>query len=196
MHPSLSRPVRSGNGPRVIGALLLLALLGGGAPRFGRAVRADTLVTCSVSEAHLSVGPIEQGLLREINQYRNEQALPPVTLSPTLTRAALWKSAARAEGGAEAHDDPFRSWHQRLLDCGYTADTAKGENLASFDGDLAAAMEPRAVLDAWKASPAHNRVLLTAEYLAIGLARVRPGGGFQTFWTADFGGVVDGEPAQ
>jgi uncharacterized protein YkwD len=144
---------------------------------------------CAVTDDELALSPLEYTLIDAINTYRAALGAPALEVSPSLTRAAVWKSEARAAGAPEAHDDPFRPWDQRLADCGYDLPTAKGENLARVTGELAADEEPAVVVTAWQGSPAHDAVLRDPVYAAAGVARIQAGG--TIYWTAIFGGIPD-----
>src|ERR671914_747014 len=60
---------------------------------------------CTVAAADLTVDGEEQRLLDLINQYRAQHGLGAWKLSPTLTRAAAWKSRDMATNGSRAHAD-------------------------------------------------------------------------------------------
>ena len=166
---------------------VLAALVAGSQPPaiFAERVPAD----CRIDETVLPLDAVEQALLAAINRYRANLGAPVLEVSPTLTRAAVWKSAARAAGAAETHDDPFRRWHERLFDCGYRLNTEEGENLAKIVGVIPAEQEAAQVLAAWQASPSHDRVLRDPAFRAIGLARRQEG--TAVYWTATFGGMHD-----
>jgi uncharacterized protein YkwD len=144
---------------------------------------------CEVDNADLQMEQIEQHMLAAINAYRQQRGLSALESSPTLRRAAMWKSQERGRGGAEAHDDPFRRWDQRLNDCGYDPAAMKGENLAVVDGEPSLEREAEMVLRAWQNSPAHDSILTDSVFSAVGIARVRVPGTLRTYWTADFGSV-------
>jgi hypothetical protein len=173
-------------------AVIAALLVGGGlwaGIQAAPIARAD--LGCVVDPAEVAIDPIEGDLLREINQYRAEQGLGAVELSSLLTQAAVWKSAARVNGGPETHDDPGRHWDARLNDCGYDFNASKGENLARLEGEIPPTIEAHAIVQAWKNSPAHNAVLTEPVFRDIGIARIRSG--TITYWTADFGSVSDSE---
>lgn len=173
--------------PVLAGVVLSIAGLLGLAGHSG----AMSTALCDAPAADAPLEAVEQALIGEINDYRTALGLANVSESPSLRRAAMWKSQDRAEGGPETHDDPTRSWHKRLNDCGYTLDAEKGENLANFEGDIPLADEPAMLVSAWKNSPGHDKVLTDPSYRVVGVARVRVPGTFRTYWTADFGSIPD-----
>lgn len=126
-------------------------------------------------------------MLSIINTYRSQNGLSPLTASPSLSRAALWKSSDMAQNQYFAHDDLGRGWLQRLLDCGYPSSN-DGEDLAAGNADA------QHTFDQWRTSPPHNANLLNPVFHAIGVGRAELAGG-QWYWTADFGPSVDADTA-
>ena len=167
--------------------LILCAVLGDAAA----ASPAAAVGGCAVDGMDGSLDSLETAMLAEINEYRAALGLSRLELSSALRREAVWKAVARASGAAETHDDPDRSWSERFTACGYREDAAIGENLAVFDGDIAPAEEPGRILEAWKASPAHERVQTYPAFTVVGLARVRVPGTFKTYWTAAYGSKAE-----
>lgn len=144
-------------------------------------------VNCDVDTTKLALDPQEQAALNQVNAYRAANGAPPLAVSLTLTRAALWKSASMAAGAPVGHDDASRSWSQRLNDCGYQAGTA-AENIAAGESTGAATVAD------WQSSPPHNENLLNPAYTAVGLKRARsqnPSDTYGWYWTMDFGGGMD-----
>lgn len=138
---------------------------------------------CQTSSAELDAA--EQEMLRLHNQARAAHGLEPLTLSPTLSRAAAWKSAdSSAVPPGFSHTDSLgRSPARRAQDCGYP--TGAGENIAyGFPG-------VRATFDAWMNSDGHRANILSPYYRAIGI------GAEGSAWTVKFGTIVDSqsEPA-
>lgn len=150
---------------------------------------------CDVDNGRLAMDAAELQALDETNQYRIANGLSPLQPDYLLTRMALWKSSelmTSISGGATpAHDDGFRSWDQRFLDCGYTSifpDTYYGENLGGGHdtGD--------ATLIDFEHSPPHNDNLLNPHYTAVGIKRVAaldPNDNYHWYWAMEFGSVVD-----
>ncbi len=156
------------------------------APLAARAQVSDR--ACTVDETELALNDAEQQMLTVINNYRTQHGQGTLEVSTTLTKAALWKSAARANGAPENHDDEDRTWDQRLVHCGYNEFALMGENMGRVGG--APPNEIEGLLDAWKSSVIHNDVLLTDGFRAIGLARVVGGDGV-AYWTTVFGSMTD-----
>ena len=124
-------------------------------------------------------------MLSLINGYRQQNGLSPLTPSPSLSRAALWKSADMAQNQYLSHDDVGRGWIQRLTDCGYPS-TNDGEDLAAGNSDAQRTFEQ------WRTSAPHNANLLSGTFHAVGVGRAEISGGMW-YWAADFGPSVDGD---
>lgn len=169
---------------RVGPALLVLLAIAGA----GRAVLPATLSAqsagCPINPAELAIDAEEQSALEAINALRGANGLAPLTLSGPLTQAAVHKSSLMAAGGGFTHDDPGRSWLQRVAECGYRASNNVTEVLA-VGTDTG-----RATVQMWRDSGPHVRNLLNPSMRAAGIARVR--GAWGWYWTADFGDVADG----
>jgi len=134
----------------------------------------------------------EQELVTRINAFRGERGLPTLAVSDTLTAAAKWMSSDMAVRNYFAHTSlDGRSPTQRMADAGYPAFTTwTGEDLAA--GFTATAD----VLNGWINSPAHLAVLMNSRYRAIGVGRsFAAGSTYGSYWTADFGSLVDGPRA-
>lgn len=137
---------------------------------------------CAVAPDYAMLGAEEQSALSAINDYRAQYGLGPLAYSAVLTRAARWKSNSMAAGAAFAHDDSFRSWSQRLSDCGYTAVSYASENIAAGNErgwDTA---------QQWFNSAGHRANILNPAASVIGIARAE-GGAYGWYWTADFSAV-------
>src|SRR5215218_4814163 len=142
-------------------------------------------VGCAVNPAELSIDAEEQGALDAINALRSAAGLATLSPSPALGQAAAHKSATMAATGFFAHDDPGRTWLQRVQECGYRASPLVWENLAEGTDT------GRATVQLWRDSPPHNQAIMNSSLRAVGIARVRAGGG-AWYWTADFGAAVEG----
>lgn len=132
---------------------------------------------------------LEQDLVARINAFRSARGLPVLAVSDTLTAAAKWMSTDMGARNYFAHTSlDGRSPTQRMADAGYPAfGTWTGEDLA------AGFTTTTDVLNGWINSPAHYAVLVNPQYHAIGVGRgYAPGSTYGWYWTADFGGVVDG----
>ena len=164
--------------------------------RFSRTVVASVLAVVGVLGS-LSAQPaegatldsVEQDLVARINAFRAARSLPTLAISDTLTSAAKWMSLDMGSRNYFAHTSlDGRSPTQRMADAGYPAfGTWTGEDLAAGYTTTAD------VLNGWINSPAHYAVLVNAQYRAIGVGRgFSSGSTYGWYWTADFGGVVDG----
>jgi uncharacterized protein YkwD len=132
---------------------------------------------------------VEQDLVARINAFRAARSLPTLAVSETLTSAAKWMSLDMGSRNYFAHTSlDGRSPTQRMADAGYPAfGTWTGEDLAAGYTTTAE------VLNGWINSPAHYAVLVNAQYHAIGVGRgFTNGSTYGWYWTADFGGIVDG----
>jgi uncharacterized protein YkwD len=167
--------------PAMVLALALgCALLVGG--RSGRTARAEDV--CAVPEGYALLDGEEQAAVRAINDLRAQAGLVPLTVSVALMRPARWKSQFMAATGTFTHDDPFRSWLQRLSDCGYSGRSAVAENLAAGTATGQAAVQMW-----WESSP-HRANLLNPDARFIGIARAAGVGPYRWYWTANFGAAA------
>ncbi len=126
--------------------------------------------------AAAGLGESEQALLTEIGDYRAAAGLPRLRAEPRLAAAARSHAAEMAEKGYFAHRSPTKGRARpadRVAAEGY-AWASVGEVLARGD------VPPRAILEAWWASPAHHRALLLGDVDEAGVARVGE------FWVAVF----------
>jgi uncharacterized protein YkwD len=125
----------------------------------------------------------------QLNQQRAANGkLAPLSVSPLLTASAEWKSLDMSEYQYFDHSDPAppvaRDAGQRMADCGYTYNTAIGENIAEGWPSVAA------VVDAWMNSAGHRANILNGSFTVIGVGVAMDANG-QYWWTTDFGGVAD-----
>jgi uncharacterized protein YkwD len=160
-------------------ASLLVSALGG--IRLAPA-RAEGSCVASYSAAPAAE---EQAAVDAINALRAGNGLAPLAVSSTLTRAAAEKSAGMAAGAPFAHDDPYRTWQQRLADCGFDTRVYVSENIAA--GTETGVETVRM----WQNSPGHLANMLYADVRSVGIARAR-GGAYGWYWTADFS-VAEGD---
>jgi len=126
-------------------------------------------------------------LVTLINGYRAENSLGPLVTSPALTQAAQWMSEDMAGNGYLSHTDSLgRGNLGRLAAFGYDCtayNTWCGESLAA---GTATAWE---TLDAWRKSPAHNDLLLNADFAALGVGCAYNGGStYGWYWVIELGG--------
>ncbi|MEX0785453.1 MAG: CAP domain-containing protein [Dehalococcoidia bacterium] len=167
-------------------AAILVPLLLGVALALSSAAPASAGPNCTVSSA---IDAEEQRFLQLINEHRADNGLGPLALSPKLTKAAAWKSEHMAANDYFAHADAGidRSFSGRIRDCGYTANTWLGENIA------AGKETAEDVFDQWRNSSGHNANMLNPNFNAIGIGRAFDDDStYGWYWTTDFGGLVDG----
>lgn len=135
----------------------------------------------------------ELQFLQLINEYRQNNGLRALLLSDTLTLTSDNHSEDMAKYGFFAHDSVrssyypvgSRPWDRMAVD-GYDYNTYRGENLAVGYETAEEAFE------AWRNSPSHNAAMLDGNYKVVGISRlIIPGSEWGSYWTTDFGGVVD-----
>jgi hypothetical protein len=134
----------------------------------------------------------EQALfLTLINNYRAQNGVAPLQVSPTLQQAAQWMSADLAAKNYFSHTDSLgRDPFQRMAVFGYRYSPA-GENIAAGNSGA------QATFNQWQASAGHNQNMLNPGYKAIGIGRAyNANSSYRWYWTTDFGGVVDGAVGQ
>jgi len=174
--------------PRLFLTVLAGIVLAGFAALGAFATGARAGPNCDIDAA---IDSEEQQFLGLINDYRQDNGLGALALSPTLNRAAAWKSQHMADNNYFAHDDlPIaRTWDDRIADCGYDFNTWIGENIAAGNSSAAATFEQ------WRNSTGHNQNMLNSNYNAIGIGRAfGASAAYGWYWTTDFGGFVDGAP--
>lgn len=141
------------------------------------------LLVASGAPAASSLSPAEAGLLQAVNATRTAHGLAPVSLDPTLTRAARSHSTAMIRGDYFAHGNfkgRMRAFHVQA--------PLVGENLAWGSGRYAAA---GTVVSEWLHSPRHRANLLRPSFTRIGIGASRGGfrgNGGSTVFTVDFAG--------
>ncbi len=130
----------------------------------------------------------ELAFLTLINNYRAQNGLPGLTLSPKLSNASEAHSADMAIRNYFSHtgSDGSSPW-DRIRAAGYTYNTYLGENIAAGFADA------QGNFDAWRNSPPHNEDMLNPNFKAIGIGRYyQAGTAYGWYWTTDFGGVSEG----
>ena len=136
----------------------------------------------------------EQALLENVNNYRIQNGLNPLTISPTLTEAARWMSQDMGDGDYFSHSDSLnRSPFDRMAASGYDCEaynTWCGENLAA---GVSAGSE---TFELWRNSPGHNGNMLNPNYVVAGIAAAfNQDSTYGWYWTLDMGGFDDsGQP--
>lgn len=124
------------------------------------------------------VTPAVNQHLALINQARTQAGVLPLRVSAILHAAAHKKAQQMASGDWFGHTEPSgRTARQLVLEYGYPANAATGENILYGTGD------PVDAFNVWFNSPAHRDNLLSPHYTEVGIAlNVEPS------W--DYGGDV------
>jgi Uncharacterized protein with SCP/PR1 domains len=141
------------------------------------------LFVASGAVAASSLSPAEAGLLQAVNATRAANGLQPLSLDPTLTRAARRHTTEMIRDGYFAHGN----FAGRML-AFHVHGPFLGENLAWGSGAYASA---GAVISEWLHSPGHRANLLRPSFTRIGIGAVQGsflGNGGSTVVTADFAG--------
>lgn len=138
---------------------------------------------CTVTPAQLTISTEEQKLFDDINQYRQQHNLQPLTWSPVLTQAATWLSNDMLAHNALSHTDSLgRNAATRLTQCGNQETNLIGENIDSGNSD------PSALLASWEHAPAQNANLLNASFTEIGISLATGSAQTQAAWTINLAG--------
>ncbi|MCC7366220.1 MAG: CAP domain-containing protein [Dehalococcoidia bacterium] len=166
-------------------ALAGLVLTGFAASTHINSASATTAACAAVDGA---LDPEEVAFYLLINSYREQNGLPPLTISSNLTRASVVHAESMGSRGFFGHDDPSGSTPaSRAASCGYSHGV--GENIAAgtnWQSGLAA-------FEAWRNSPSHNANMLDGRYRQVGIARHHaPGSMYTWYWVTDFGTQFDG----
>jgi uncharacterized protein YkwD len=118
-----------------------------------------------------------------VNQHRASLGLAGLTSDATLSDSAAWKAGHMANYGYFAHDDPAppvaRDPFTRMMDCGYSAGGAMGENIAFGQ------TSPSDVMTAWINSPGHRANIENPSFRSIGVGAAADAGG-TIYWVQDF----------
>jgi uncharacterized protein YkwD len=151
----------------------------------GNGAAADT-TTAGAAAAPACGDAEEVAFLGLVNQYRAENGLEPLAMSPTLTAAARDHSLDMGTQNYFDHTGLNGStFSQRIAAAGYPGGTT-AENI--FAGDPTA----QGAFESWRNSPGHNANMLNPAYKAIGIGRATAqGSDFGWYWTTTFGDVVD-----
>lgn len=165
-----------------------------------RAAAQTPPATTATAASSYCADPEEAAMLKLINEYRSQNGLPALTLSPTLGAAAKHHSESMAQFNYfdAGHDLRFEgpnqdqtvTWQENIANFGYpdNTTTSRAENLAA--GYETAAE----TLAQWQTSPSHNKHLLSDKYQAIGIGRAtNPDSDYTWYWTVTFGSLADAE---
>lgn len=162
--------------------LCLSATLAFGTLTAGASPAGAQTTACPVSAEDQAVDAQEQALLGLINQYRQTNGKPALTLHPGVTRAAAWFSRDMATRNYFAYnhvDSNGRTIDQRLRWCGVSFSNW-AENI------YAGSAEAQRVFDAWRSSPGHNANMLRDGVTAAGIARAyNAASTYRWYWTLD-----------
>ena len=137
---------------------------------------------------------LEAGVLADLNEYRRENGLPALRLSPALSRAARQHSMEMAARGYFAHSSANGSTFDRRIarfyPMGFHRYWSVGENLLWSSPDV----DATSAISMWVNSPEHKANMLNRKWREIGLSAVHsasaPGtysGRPVTIVTTDFG---------
>ena len=127
----------------------------------------------------------QSDLIALINGYRASHGLQQVSGNGALTSAAAWMATDMAAKNYMSHvSSDGRSPSQRMSAFGYPAGSVStGENLAAGYSTASA------VFAGWQASAAHNAILLSPNYNAVGVGLgYNANSTYKWYWAADFGG--------
>jgi uncharacterized protein YkwD len=129
---------------------------------------------------------LASAVINLVNAHRAALGLRTLSVSPALTRSAVWKARHMATYRYMGHDDPAppvaRTVGERLAACGYSG--GWGENIA--EGYPTAA----SVVAGWLASPGHKANIENPSYVVTGSGAAVAAGGI-TLWAQDFGTTPD-----
>jgi uncharacterized protein YkwD len=135
----------------------------------------------------------EVELVRLLNEYRQSSGLQPLMVSDLCSDAAEKHSSDMGKYSFFDHkslqSDFFpigANARVRMSTCGYPYSIAWGENIAGGYSTAAG------VIQDWRGSSTHDRVMTDPVYRVIGIGVVYvPGSPYGYYWTADFGAFVD-----
>jgi uncharacterized protein YkwD len=137
---------------------------------------------------------LASAVIKLVNAHRASLGLRTLSVSPALTRSAVWKARHMATYRYMGHNDPAppvaRTVAERIAACGYSG--SWGENIA--EGYPTAS----SVVAAWLASPGHKANIENPSYVVTGSGAAVAGGGI-TLWAQDFGtssDAVTGSPGE
>ncbi len=131
--------------------------------------------------AQTAADDVAQRVVDLTNQERAKAGLPPLTLDPALSSAALAHSQDMADHDYFSHTGSDGSTvDQRIKAAGYSPLWAYGENIA------AGQPTPEDVVSAWMSSAGHRANILNSGYEHIGVGYVYAAGTpYGYYWTED-----------
>jgi uncharacterized protein YkwD len=127
----------------------------------------------------------QSDLIALINGYRASHGVQQVSANGALSSAAAWMAADMAAKNYMSHiSSDGRTPTQRMSAFGYPAGSLyTGETLGAGYATASA------ILAAWQASSAHNAILLSPNYNAVGIGLgYNASSMYKWYWAADFGG--------
>jgi len=143
-------------------------------------VLAATAASPSSAETHrtaLALTALERGVLADLNAFRRQHGLVPLTLSTPLTEAARQHTEEMAADGYFAHEshDGAAFWQriQHWYAQGSFGYWSVGENLLWSSPSVTAS----GALELWEHSPEHLKNMLTPRWREIGVSAVHVGAG-------------------
>ena len=142
----------------------------------------------TIDEGQRTAESAQSDLIALINAYRSANGLQSVGSNGQLASAATWMANDMATKNYFSHiSSDGLTPVQRIASTGYPAYSVwTGENMAAGYSDAAS------VIAGWKASPAHNAVLMNPNYSAVGIGLVyNANSTYKWYWVADFGGAGD-----
>ena len=151
------------------------------------AISTPTYSACGNQVAPVVNGEFEQQVIELINLERAERSLPPLKRIEELNQAARYHSADLGQDDYFDHDTYDRDgqslyfvclWWQRIQT--YYAGV-RAENIA------AGYTTPEAVVAAWMGSTGHRQNILSSNSDEVGIGYFQGEGGYNTYWTLDFG---------
>lgn len=149
--------------------------------------RTPTYSACGNQVVPVVNGEFEQQVVELINQERAAQSLPPLKRIEELDQAARYHSADLGQDDYFDHDTYDRDgqslyfvclWWQRIQT--YYGGV-RAENIA------AGYTTPEAVVAAWMGSSGHRQNILSSNSDEVGIGFFQGQGGYNTYWTLDFG---------
>jgi uncharacterized protein YkwD len=153
---------------------------------FAATLLTATPAAAAITDEQRTPQSAQSDLIALINAYRAANGLQTVGSNGSLASAATWMANDMATNNYFSHtSSDGRTPVQRIASTGYPAYSVwTGENMAAGYSDAAS------VIAGWKASPAHNAVLMNANYSAVGIGLVyNANSTYKWYWVADFGGT-------
>jgi len=136
-------------------------------------------------ERTVEITSAQSDVIALINGYRASHGVQQIAVNGALTNSAAWMAADMAAKNYMSHiSSDGRSPQQRMSGFGYPAGSMyTGEDLGAGYSSASA------ILAAWQASPAHDAILLSANYNAVGIGLgYNANSTYKWYWAADFGG--------